>query len=411
MKTIFTNALLIDGTGNSSQPNSYVIVENDTIIAHGQGQPEGLDLDSSTHIDCAGKTIMPGLIDAHVHIGAFDANLSRLMNGYTPSYRVIRTLEVMESMLMQGFTSVRDCGGADIGFKQAQQEGHAKGPRLSICGSSLSQTGGHADFRQSTERYAQVEAVGGLPSVLADGVDAVRYASREQLRRGAEFLKVMAAGGAASHTDALESSQYTPEELRAIVYEAQSAGTYVAAHCYSDRSVLNSLEAGIYTIEHGNLITQKGAEAIAAAGAYLVPTLATYFLAVELGAEMGMSANNIIKLTEARDKGLHGVKMAQEAGAKIGLGSDCLGPALSKMGRSLSLQASVLGNMETIVAATKTNAEMMGWDDHLGTIEIGKRADILVVAGDPSQDITLLEDYENKIKIIMQDGTLIKNTL
>jgi imidazolonepropionase-like amidohydrolase len=243
--------------------------------------------------------------------------------------------------------------------------------------------------------------------VVCDGADAVRRAAREQLRLGADQIKVMASGGAMSPADELAATQYTLQELHTAVEEAEAAGTYVMAHAYNDRSVRNCLESGVRSIEHGNLIDEKTARLIARSGAYLVPTLVTYEALSDEGRDYGVPKSVIRKIDEARALGIRALRYAYEAGVKIASGSDLLGSLQDRRARELEIKTEVMSPMESLVSATKTNAELFGMEDDLGTIEQGKLADLLVVEGNPLEDIAILQNRDN-IKLIMKEGRTVK---
>ena len=407
---ILTNATIIDGTGADPIPHGSLVVEGDRIREILPGSPGPIPA-GAVAIDCRRQTLLPGLIDAHVHIGAVDANIMEQQRMYHPSLLVIRTLKVIQEALDQGFTTLRDAGGADAGFREAQRQGLIPGPRLFVAGAGLSQTGGHGDNRLPTERRSPSQDPAGVAMVVCDGVDEVRRAAREQLRRGVDYLKVMGGGGCMSPSDEIDTSQYSPEELRAVVFEAQSAGTYVGAHVYSSRSILNCVSAGIRTLEHGNLLDEKAALAIRDAGAYLVPTLVTYEMISRLGKSFGIPDNNVRKINEAKERGLEALAIAHRAGCKIASGSDLLGPMQVYKGLELELKARVLGAMGAIVATTKTNAELLKKEKELGTIAPGKFADLILVNGDPLKDIKIFQQYQEKITVIIQGGRVYKNIL
>ena len=407
---VFAHATIIDGTGADPAENAAVVVEDDCIKEVLNG-PTGALPSGATVIDCRGQYLLPGLIDGHVHTGSIEASIGEQHRRCLPSYTLLRSLKIIRETLDQGFTTVRDCGGADAGLRQALAEGLVCGPRLFISGRILSQTGGHGDFRLPAEMYSPLEGTCGVACGVYDGVDAVRRASREQLRQGVDFVKVMAGGGCASPTDEITSSQYSPEELRAAVFEAESAGKYVAAHCYADRSIILCAEAGIRTIEHGNLMTEAGAEAMRKAGAYLVPTLVTYEVAARDGDKYGLADFQRRKTAIALERGAQAVAVARSMGIKIGSGSDLLGPMQIHKGEQLSLLARVLGPMEAIVATTRTNAEIIGQQDRLGTIAAGKLADLILVNSDPLADMTVFQNYAENITLIVQGGNIHKNIL
>jgi len=258
-----------------------------------------------------------------------------------------------------------------------------------------------------------VEFPAGIAGIY-DGVDEVRRGAREQLRQGVDQIKVMAGGGCSSPNDVLDSSQYSVEELRAIVFEAESAGKYVCAHLYSNRSIHNCIAAGVRSLEHGNLLNQESARAIKDAGAFLVLTLATYEMAHRMKKELmaqGVPEFAMKKFYEAGEKGLEALEIAHRVGVKIASGSDGVGPKHSYQAVELELKARVLGPMGAIVASTKTNAELLRREQDLGTIEAGKLADLILVDGDPLKDITVLQQYRERITLIMQGGRLYKNLL
>lgn len=407
---VFKEAVIIDGTGAEPVQNGSVVVEGDRIKEVLTGSPGPLP-SGATVIDCRNQTLLPGLIDAHVHLGAVDANIMEQQRKHFPSMLVIRTLKIMKETLDQGFTTVRDAGGVDPGFREAVAQGLVSGPRLFVCAQPLSQTGGHGDFRLPTETYSPVDHAAGLTTSICDGVDEVRRAVRRQLRKGVDHIKVMAGGGAMSPSDEIDTSQYSLDELRAAVFEAESAGKYVSAHCYSDRSILNSIQAGIRSIEHGNLLTEKSASAIRDAQAYLVPTIVTYEMISRMGKDLGIPENNVRKINEAREKALEALGTAYRAGVNIASGSDLLGPMQVYKGMELELKARVVGAMKAIVATTKTNAELIRREKDLGTVEAGKLADLIVVAGDPLKDISLIQNYKENVTVIVQGGTVHKNIL
>lgn len=407
---VIKNVNIIDGTGRDPIQNGAVVIEGGRIKEVLEGGSPVLPA-SAQVIDGGGQTLLPGLIDAHVHMGAVQVNISDQHRTHFPSLMVAKTLVIMKETLDQGFTTVRDCGGADVGYRQVVDQGIMPGPRMNVCGQCLSQTGGHADDRLPTEFGPHESSSLGIGSVVADGVTEVRRAAREQLRRGVDHIKVMAGGGAMSPSDAVDTSQYSPEELEAVVFETDSVGKYVSAHCYSPRSIKFASKAGIRTIEHGNLLDDESAKVMKETGAILVPTVVTYEMISKHGPEIGVPDIYVRKINEVREQGLNAIRIAKEHGITIGSGSDLLGSLQIYKGLELELQSRVLGAMGAIVAATKTNAEILKWDKDLGTIESGKLADIIVVKGDLLEDISLLGNYTENITLIMQGGRIHKNIL
>jgi imidazolonepropionase-like amidohydrolase len=363
-------------------------------------------------IECRGRSLIPGLIDAHVHIGSLDVDIQRQHRTYSTSEAVLRMARLLEATLLQGYTTVRDAGGIDAGFRRAVAHGAAHGPRLLVSGRPISQTGGHGDFRspvESGDPDAQ-ETPMGMQFSIADGADAVLRAAREELRRGADQIKIMASGGVASPTDRLDSIQYGVEELRAAVQAAESAGTYVLAHAYTPASIRNCIEAGVRSIEHGNLIDAATAALMAERGAFLVPTLVAYEGLHEEGERQGLPHESMEKLQIVYDAGLESLRVARDAGIKIASGSDLLGPLARHKTRELAIKAEVLGARGALEATTRTNAELLRLEDEVGTITVGKCADLVLVDGQPLDDIRVLADT-SRLALIVLGGRLVVNRL
>ena len=409
--TLLTNAFLVDCAGNEPRERASVVVEGDRIseVRFGESPPTG---GHDAILDCAGMTLMPGLTDAHVHIGAVDVNILDQHREHPSNLVALMMARILEDTLQQGFTTVRDAGGTDWSFKAAIERGIVEGPRLLVSDRPLSQTGGHGDWRRATETQSPEVfcPTAGMRSVVCDGADEVRRAAREQLRLGADQIKVMASGGAMSPADELASTQYALEELRAAVEEAEAARTYVMAHAYNDESVRNCLESGVRSIEHGNLIDEETARLIARAGAYLVPTLVTYEALSEEGKSYNVPEVVIRKIEEARELGIRALRFAYEAGVRIASGSDLLGPLQDRKARELEIKTEVLSPMESLVSATKTNASLFGMEDEIGTVEDGKLADLLVVDGNPLENIAVLQKKSN-LKLIMKGGRAFMSEL
>ena len=409
--TLLTNAVLIDCAGEEPRERASVVVEGERIAEVRLGD-SGAASGHDAVVDCSGMTLMPGLTDAHVHIGAVDVNILDQHREHPSNLVALMMGRILEDTLQQGFTTVRDAGGADWSFKAAVERGIVEGPRLLVSDRPLSQTGGHGDWRRSTETQSPEIfcPTAGMRSVVCDGADEVRRAAREQLRLGADQIKVMASGGAMSPADELSATQYALEELRAAVEEAEAARTYVMAHAYNDESVRNCLESGVRSIEHGNLIDEETARLMAETGAYLVPTLVTYEALSEEGRDYGVPGDVIRKIDEARALGIRALRFAYEAGVRIASGSDLLGPLQDRKARELAIKTEVMSPMESLVSATRTNAELFGMEDEIGTVEEGKLADLLVVEGNPLEDMAVLQKKGN-LKLIMKGGKIVKDGL
>lgn len=404
--TLLTNATVIDGTG--AEPQEASVVVEGTLIK--DLVATGKKVNADREIDCGARTLMPGLIDCHVHIGAVDHAFGDQHKRYHPSYMAFLIAKRLQAMLECGFTTVRDAGGADLGFKRAVEEGIIPGPRLVQSGHAITQTGGHGDARTRSEPgdYHYVGPYGMLP-VLADGVSECRKVVREELRRGADVIKVFASGGAISPSDKIDSSQFSFGELRSMVEECADQGTYVLAHALSAKSIARCVEAGCRSIEHGNFLDPSTAEKMAAAGTYLVPTIIAYEYSYEHADEYQLTDANREKVAAAVGSCREAVQHAVAAGVKIANGSDMLGKSLPVMGREIELQAEAQGANNAIRSATAISAELLGLSDVLGTITPGKEADLILVDGDPLKDPGLLGRPE-AIVMVTKAGTVYKNT-
>lgn len=398
----FRDATLIDGNGSDPRPATSVHVSDGKITSLGPAvRSEG------RQVDLSGCYLLPGLTDAHVHLGLTEPNGAPTQPWAEWAARVTRFLG---QALDQGFTTVRDAGALDPAWARAVERGLVRGPRLLASGAFISQTGGHGDWRSSYQQHDPVQPVPGLFAgyVLADGPDAVRKAAREELRRGATQIKVMASGGVASPTDPIDGVQFTLDELRAAVEEAEARGSYVLAHAYHPKSIARCLEAGVRSIEHGNLLDEETAARMAKAGAFLVPTLITYDVLAEAGETLGFSSYQVQKLHQVWKAGEEAVRMASEAGVKIGSGSDLLGPAMALKARELVIKSRILSPMEAIVSATRTNADLFGMAEQIGTVEEGKLADLVAFDRDPLAEPGVLADAE-RVRLVVKGGVVVKD--
>ncbi len=406
---LFKNAVVIDGTQAEARPGHYVLVEGNTIR---EVSATPIASPSAAVIDLKGRTLMPGLIDCHVHVVATMANLAR--NAAMPtSFQALKSVAVMDGMLKRGFTSVRDASGADYGLKLAVEEGLFRAPRLFIAGKSLSQTGGHGDLRGRFDdrEFCLCHARLGLLSRVADGVDAVRKAVREELKAGADFIKIMASGGVASPTDPIDWLGYSRDEVLAIVEETDKSKTYVAAHAYTAEAIGRAVELGVRTIEHGNLVDAPTAALMAKKGAYVVPTLVTYDALANEGASLGLPPESVAKIENVRGAGLRSLEIFRQAGVKMAFGTDLLGEMHRHQSTEFAIRARVLPAHEIIASATTIAAELLRMEGKLGVVAPGALADLLVVDGNPLTDISVLTGQGERIAAILKDGVFVKNTL
>lgn len=398
---------LLDLSRGERQEDVSVRVAEGRIVEVGQGlQPAG---GLEAEVDVRGLTVMPGLIDCHVHVMASHANLG-LAAGMPNALGVIRALPILQGMLARGFTTVRDAGGADWGMAQAAETGLIASPRLFPAGKALSQTGGHGDFRPRSDQLESCACSYRIASIsrVVDGVDAVRRAARDELTKGATQIKVMASGGVASPNDPIGNTGYSMDELRAIVDEAEAWQTYVMAHAYTPKAIRRAVEAGVRTIEHGNLIDEPTAELMKARGAYVVPTLITYDALSAEGAALGLPPASIAKIDGVRGAGRDAVALLQRVGVKMGYGSDLLGEMHRHQSQELRLRAEILGPLETLRSATTVAAEILQREGQLGVVAPGALADLLVVDGDPLQDIGVLVGQGERLRAIVQHGRFVK---
>lgn len=405
---LFTGGRLLDPREDALLDGFEVLVEDGRIAAVQQGP---IDAPAALRVALAGRTLMPGLIDCHLHV--VSTTVDGWANTLAPSSLIaLRAGRILETILQRGFTTVRDCCGADLGLVMALEEGLVAGPRLVICGKGLTMTGGHADLRLRLDDRASMmeERLGNLGRIV-DGVDNVRRAAREELRKGARFIKIMANGGVASPTDPIHSLQYSRDEIRAIVEEAENAGTYVSAHVYTDQAIRRAVECGVRSLEHCNMIEPETAELAAKAGCIAVPTLVAYEgLALE-GERFGLSKEAAAKIETVRTAGLRSLRIMHEAELPMAFGSDLLGELQKFHCMEFEILARVLPNAEIIRSATLVGARLCRMEGEVGIIVPGAAADLLVVDGDPYADITCLAGDGEKMAAIVSRGRFVKNTL
>jgi imidazolonepropionase-like amidohydrolase len=406
---LFHNLSLLDPRQDELRDGMQVLVENGTVR---EVSARPITSAAAERVDLGGRTLMPGLIDAHIHLVLTEVNI-RLLSDVPLTLLAAKGSVAARDMLMRGFTTLRDTGGADWGLKAAIEQGLFVGPRLFIAGQPISQTGGHADFRPRTQSTVFCACCSGLTwaSRIADGVPEVVKAVRDELRKGADHVKIMVSGGVASQLDPLESLQFRVDEIEAAVDEATRWGTYVAAHAYSPRAVERAVRAGVRTIEHGNLIDAPVAALMAERGAYLVPTLVTYDSMKRRGAEYGLSAASLAKNDVVLQAGLRSLEIARTAGVKIGFGSDLLGQLQNDHMNEFTIRREAMSAQDVIRSATLVNAEIVRQEGRLGELVPGAFADMLVVDGDPYRDLSVFDADGDRIAAIMLNGRWTKNQL
>ena len=403
--TLFTNARIVDGTAAEPAAPVNVLVEGKHIREVGPGVASA----GADSIDLAGRTLMPGLIDCHVHVIAVVANLGA--NAMLPdSYVAAKSALVMRDMLMRGFTTVRDVGGANQGLVRAVEEDLFPAPRLVISGKALSQTGGHCDFRGPYDDRPGPQSgyrLGALGRVC-DGVPELRRAAREEIKGGAKFIKIMANGGCASPTDPIHFFGFAEEEVRAAVEEARNAGTYVSAHLYTDDSIRRSVECGVHSLEHCNLIRAETAALAAAKGAVAVPTQVTFEKLAAEGASLGFPPDSVRKVEVVRAAGMEALALLREAGVAMAYGTDLLGEMHRHQSEEFVIRGRILPAQMVIASATHIAAKLCRMEGEIGVIAPGAHADMIVVDGNPLNDLSLLTRQGAHMPIIMKAGAFAK---
>ena len=405
----FVNATLFDSAAGALRRGTTLVVEGDRVAHVTQ---TALRVDDAETIDCQGRVMLPGLIDAHVHVVAASHDLASL-GLVPPSLLTAEAARLMREMLHRGFTTVRDVAGADFGLREAQARGLFEGPRLAIAGRPISQTGGHADMRPSGVQQAMFCSCAGLGlmGAIADGVGEVRRAVREQVRNGANHIKIMAGGGISSPNDPIDGTQFSLDELRAAVEEAEAANRYALAHAYSPRAVTRAVQAGVRSIEHGNLIDEPTVREMKRHGTYLVPTLATYAALAAQGAALGWSAAMLDKLEVVKSRGLEALLLARAEGVPLAFGTDLLGAMQPQQNQEFAIRAAVQPAVEVLQSATIVAARLMGREAEVGRLVPGALADLLLVDGDPTVDLAPLVQPETGIRLLLQGGRRVIDRL
>lgn len=405
-RTLLKNASILDVDAGTLLGERDVLIDGGKIAEIGETKVRDPD---ANVIDAKGKVLMPGLCDAHVHV-IVPINSFLQLTKWSPFYTALRAMPILEGMLMRGFTTVRDAGGADFGLARAVEEKLIPSPRILYSGKAISQTGGHGDMRGVGE--TEFDSHYYVPSLgrVADGVDAVRLAARDEIRRGASQVKLMVGGGIASYTDPIHFVQFSGEEIRAAVEEAENAGKYVMAHAYTARCIQHAVKNGVRSIEHGNFLDDETAVLMKERNAILVPTLVAYTTMWEEGLEIGMPPELHAKIKFVLDIGSKQLEVAQRHGVKMVYGTDLIGPIHRHQSMEFKIRGEVLTAIEVIRSATSYAAELFQMQDQIGKVQTGFRADLLVVDGNPLEDLALLQD-PSKLSLIMKDGDIYRNVL
>src|SRR6266852_3098785 len=393
---VFKNLNLLDPRWNEARGGYEVLVEGDLIK---EVSPKPIKAAKAQVVDCGKRTLMPGLIDCHVHVFLVEVNIRNLEN-VPLTLLTARSADLMKGMIDRGFTTVRDTGGADWGIKTAVESGLIPGPRLFISG-------------RRTDTGATCGCCNAMVycMAIADGADEVRKLVREQMRQGADQVKIMCSGGVASPYDPLDSLQFSEAEIAAATDEAKNFGRYVLAHAYTPEAITRAVTNGVRTIEHGNLIDEKSAKLLKSKGGYMIANLVAYFVMRERTAEFGMSADMLAKNDLVVDGALRSLEICKAAGVKVGYGTDLLGALQVDQSLEFIHRAKVLKPLEIIRQATVVGAEILRQEGKLGIVEPGAFADLIVVDGNPLKKLELFLDQGAHLPAIMKAGKFHKNAL
>lgn len=406
---LFRNLNLLDPRWSEARGGYEVLVEGD-LIKEVSAKP--IKAPQAQIVDCGKRTLMPGLVDCHVHVFLVEVNIRNLEN-VPLTLLTARAADLMKGMIDRGFTTVRDTGGADWGIKTAVESGLIPGPRLFISGRAIGPTGGHSDSRRRTDQGAPCGCCNAMVycMAVADGADEVRKLVREQMRQGADQVKIMCSGGVASPYDPLDSLQFSEAEIAAATDEAKNFGRYVLAHAYTPEAITRAVNNGVRTIEHGNLIDARSAKLLKAKGGYMIANLVTYFVMKERAAQFGMTADMLAKNEIVLEGALRSLEVCKAAGVKVGYGSDLLGQLQVEQSREFMFRAEVLKPIEIIRQATTVGAEILRQEGKLGIVEPGAYADLIVVDGNPLKKLELFLDQGAHLPAIMKAGKFHKNAL
>ena len=397
-RTLFAGGLVFDGTG-SPVSGADVVVEDGRIVEVGPG------LDGDERVDVSGKHVLPGLFDCHIHVVGSHLDTMKYME--TPlSYAFIEAARNLETTLRVGITTVRDAGGADLGIKMAVQDGLINGPRMQISLTMLSQTGGHGDpWMICGGNLPIFPLYPGMPDCIVDGPEEMRKKVRELIRNGADVIKVATTGGYLSDRDDPAEAHFAMDELEMMVREAAAAGRWVMAHAHGAQGIKNAVRAGVRSIDHGTYLDDEAISLMLEHGTWLVPTLVSGE-GTDEALEDGVAMSEAVK-TKIRELGhpeLDSFRRAAEAGVKVAMGTDCpVAPHGRNLGELRLMAENGLTPTQALVAATSSAAELMGLQDELGTIEAGKRADLVVVDGDPFD----FEKLSDRIQAVYKDGARV----
>ncbi|VAV98066.1 Prolidase [hydrothermal vent metagenome] len=401
---VIENVDIFDGISPEIKENHHVAIEGRKIteISHRE-----INFSGATRISGAGKTLMPGMIDAHFHaclvkVKGYD------LTTIPASLLYPAAANLLENTLRRGFTTIRDAGGADFGLAEAVTQGFINGPRIFFSGRPITQTGGHGEIRPKsfTEPCLCSSHQAHMVAVV-DGVDELRKVVREEFRKGAHQIKLMLNGGVSTEADPVWLCQFTDAEIRAVVEETTRRKSYVMAHLYMDKQIRKAVDMGIRSVEHGNFLELETARFMAERKAFLVPTLVTYAALKKQGRQFGFTEDQLRKLDEVAGAGLQSLENAARAQVKIGFGTDLLGDMHSQQCEEFLIRSEIQSPFEILKSATSINAEIIGQEGVLGVVSPDAQADLILVDGNPLQDLTVFNGNGSKIAIVIKDGRIV----
>ena len=397
---VFRNASLVDPANGQVHPNTTVTTRGGKIV-----HVEKSSTADDHGIDLKGKYLSPGLIDCHVHLNAVPGEKGLYaMKHLDQNVITLRATQMAKDMIKRGFTSARDCGGTSVAMKEAIQQGVVNGPRLFVGLNQLTQTGGHGDLR---DRFDLTECCGGHifgSGRLCDGPAECLRVSRDQIRRGADFIKIMGGGGVSSPTDAIDSVQFNAEEIRTMSEVASINKTYVSCHAYTPQSIQNAIMNGVRAIEHGNLMDEPTAQLMVEKKCFLTPTLITYEAMASDRYVSYLPVEGVEKNASVLRAGLGSLKLADDAGITMCFGTDLLGPMCHLQTHEFSIRSQVLSAEKVLKMATVNAAQLLMRESMLGKIEEGYAADLLVLNANPLEDVTILDHPEKHLLLVMKEG-------
>ncbi|TCC51262.1 amidohydrolase family protein [Kribbella capetownensis] len=399
-------ATVVTATGTGPEP-AGILIDAGRITRIGGSVPGDAEV-----VDCTGLTLTPGLIDAHVHLGLASELEPSVEYGMSVAEIAADMFSNCAQTLRSGFTTVRDCGGIDAGLARVVASGKLRGPRIVQCGPIHCQTGGHGHYAsewEPTHVWNEIEVPGlRTLTMLADGPDQMRRNARESFRRGADFLKLCVTGGVISRHDKLTDTQFSAEEIAVAVAEAAARGTYVTVHALNVDGIRMAVLAGVKCVEHGSGIDEETAALMAERQVSLVPTLAALERLIRNIDDLGLPSHFADKAAGVRQAMVDGLLAATAAGVRVGLGSDVIGPDQTGRGEELTLRAAAQSPMEALIAATRVNADLLGLGSEIGTLQVGKQADIVAFAGNPLDDPKLFADPDSVV-LVVQNGVVAKD--